>query len=236
MYCCKIILVIILSNLLLFFSAYAQTEIKLKPYTVQKGDNLSKIAQKHNTSASEIKKNNNLKNDNIAVGQVLLIAEGKANITKSTAQVFHTVQNGESLFGLARRYKVSADSIKAWNKMSNDMVKAGTRLLVNKAGFYGSSITTNPSLQMVSEKGMAAMVGTNSPSKKKLALHRTAAVGSHITVVNPSNGESVLVEVIGNEIDDERVVVKLSRAACQELGALSEIFNVVVHYPKPKNQ
>lgn len=89
---------------------------------------------------------------------------------------------------------------------------------------------------MISEKGMAAMVGTNTPSTKKMALHREAPVGSMITVANPSNGESVLVEVIGNEIDDERVVVKLSRSACKELGALSEIFNVVVHYAKPKDE
>jgi LysM repeat protein len=46
---------------------------KGKYYIVQKGDYLTKIAQKFNTSVSEIKKLNNLKSDTVYPGQKLLI-------------------------------------------------------------------------------------------------------------------------------------------------------------------
>ncbi len=46
---------------------------KERYYIVQKGDYLTKIAQKFNTSVSEIKKLNNLKSDTVYPGQKLLI-------------------------------------------------------------------------------------------------------------------------------------------------------------------
>ncbi|MCX7917755.1 MAG: LysM peptidoglycan-binding domain-containing protein [bacterium] len=46
---------------------------KGKYYIVQKGDHLSKIAEKFNTSINEIKKLNNLKTDTVYPGQKLLI-------------------------------------------------------------------------------------------------------------------------------------------------------------------
>ncbi|HOV22040.1 MAG TPA: LysM peptidoglycan-binding domain-containing protein [bacterium] len=45
----------------------------VKYYIVKKGDNLSEIARKHNTTISAIKKLNNLKNDTVYVGQKLKI-------------------------------------------------------------------------------------------------------------------------------------------------------------------
>jgi hypothetical protein len=44
-----------------------------KIYKVKKGDTLSEIAQKHNTSVTLLKKANKLKNDNIRIGQILKI-------------------------------------------------------------------------------------------------------------------------------------------------------------------
>ena len=48
-----------------------------KVYKVKSGDNLSKIALKHNTTTEYLKKLNNLKNDNIQINQVLIINELK---------------------------------------------------------------------------------------------------------------------------------------------------------------
>ncbi|MDE7154365.1 MAG: transglycosylase SLT domain-containing protein [Muribaculaceae bacterium] len=42
-------------------------------YTVRKGDNLGKIAARHNTTVAKLKKLNGLKNDNIQVGQKLRV-------------------------------------------------------------------------------------------------------------------------------------------------------------------
>ncbi len=43
-------------------------------YTVKKGDYLSKIAQKKNTTVAKIKQDNNLTSDNIKIGDTLTIS------------------------------------------------------------------------------------------------------------------------------------------------------------------
>ena len=42
-------------------------------YTVQKGDTLYSIANKFNTSINELKSINNLKTENLSIGQILVI-------------------------------------------------------------------------------------------------------------------------------------------------------------------
>ncbi len=50
-----------------------ETEEKYHHYIVKKGDNLSKIAQKYNTTVVAIMKENNLKSTNIHPGKQLVI-------------------------------------------------------------------------------------------------------------------------------------------------------------------
>ena len=53
-----------------------QTKKKIsepKVYKVKSGDNLSKIAQKHSMTVSQLQKLNNLKDDKIQIGQVLKV-------------------------------------------------------------------------------------------------------------------------------------------------------------------
>ena len=51
----------------------AKPKSKTVTHTVKSGENLYRIALKYNTTVDKIKKDNNLKNDNIAVGRKLVI-------------------------------------------------------------------------------------------------------------------------------------------------------------------
>ena len=51
----------------------AKPKSKTITHTVKSGENLYRIALKYNTTVDKIKKDNNLKNDNIAVGRKLVI-------------------------------------------------------------------------------------------------------------------------------------------------------------------
>lgn len=55
-----------------FGNDYISETAKFK-YIVKKGDNLYSIAKKYNTTVDSIKKNNNLTNNTLSVGQVLVI-------------------------------------------------------------------------------------------------------------------------------------------------------------------
>jgi peptidoglycan DL-endopeptidase LytE len=59
-------------------------------YVVAKGDNLSKIAKKYNTSVGQLKQWNNLKSDAINVGQKLVI-EQKVNVASSNKAIDHVI-------------------------------------------------------------------------------------------------------------------------------------------------
>jgi LysM repeat protein len=50
---------------------------------------------------------------------------------KEDLAFFHVVQVGETLFSIAKKYNVQVDGIKSLNKLPNDDIKVGTRLIVN---------------------------------------------------------------------------------------------------------
>ena len=102
-------------------------------YKVQKGDSLGKIAKRHNTTVSQIKALNNLKNDTIRIGQTLTLEKsGKAvSETKASAKTeaqksevagnfeVYKVQKGDTLGAIARKNKVSLSQIEKLNPSIN---------------------------------------------------------------------------------------------------------------------
>ncbi|MCS7018112.1 MAG: LysM peptidoglycan-binding domain-containing protein [Cytophagales bacterium] len=46
--------------------------------------------------------------------------------------VYHVVSKGETLFSIAKKYNVKVAQIKAWNKLKNDRVNAGARIIVSQ--------------------------------------------------------------------------------------------------------
>ncbi len=106
-------------------------------YVVQRGDFLSKIAQKHGVSVSAIKSANNLKSDTVKVGQKLTIPGAsvptKTLNTVETKTVTHVVKSGEYLGKIASRYKVSVASIKRENNLKSNTVRVGQKLKITVA-------------------------------------------------------------------------------------------------------
>jgi len=52
--------------------------------------------------------------------------------TQKTKPVYHTVNKGETLFKIHKKYKVSLANLKAWNGLKSDAVKVGQKLIVKK--------------------------------------------------------------------------------------------------------
>lgn len=55
----------------------------------------------------------------------------RPTIPTATTPLFHTVQSGETLYSIARKYKVSVPDIKRWNNLANTIIKKGQRLKVS---------------------------------------------------------------------------------------------------------
>ena len=129
-------------------------------YKVKNGDYLGKIASKHRVSVAKIKKWNKLKNDNIRVGQKLVIYRGgsgpstpepETNSSSSSAKVqtqtktpaktsaaaqtqcTYTVKSGDTFYSIAKNYPgVSAQNIMDHNGLSSSRLKPGMVIKIPK--------------------------------------------------------------------------------------------------------
>jgi LysM repeat protein len=88
------------------------------------------IAQRHRVSVAKIKKLNKLKNNEIRIGQVLLIAEKRVAPVRKV--ITHKVRSGETLSEIAQRYKTSSAAIRKRNKMSSSVIKVGQVLTISR--------------------------------------------------------------------------------------------------------
>lgn len=104
-----------------------------RDYVVVRGDSLSMIAQRHNVELSRLRAANNLRGDTIHVGQTLTIpGGGPMSIALSAAPVIseHTISRGETLSGIAQRYRVSLSSLRDANNLRNDTIRIGQVLII----------------------------------------------------------------------------------------------------------
>jgi membrane-bound lytic murein transglycosylase D len=108
-------------------------------YTVRKGDTLGAIAQRYRTSVDALFRLNGLKSRTmIYPGQVLRVpsrggaetAAAPAPAAKPGETVTYVVQNGDTLFQIAKNYKTTVEAIKAANGLASDILAVGQKLVI----------------------------------------------------------------------------------------------------------
>lgn len=131
-------------------------------YTVVKGDNLGKIAQKYQVSINDLRTWNNLKGDHIYVGQKLIIikkkkitvpvekpaVEEKLNVEEkpkttpeikpATSQssseewITYKVKSGDTVYGIASRFGISQETLIKNNGIKNNLIHPGQLLKIKR--------------------------------------------------------------------------------------------------------
>ena len=100
-------------------------------YIVKKGDSLYSIANKYNTTIDELKRINNLTSNILSIGQVLKLPSDKvSDIEKEENTINYTVQKGDSLYSIARKYSTTIDKIKDLNNLTTNLLSIGQVLLI----------------------------------------------------------------------------------------------------------
>ncbi|ESU30092.1 hypothetical protein G3A_23795, partial [Bacillus sp. 17376] len=97
-------------------SSVMAVNVSANTYVVQKGDNLSLIARKHNTTVSELKKLNNMASDIIYANQNLKVSASLSSFpapkvvkpvgTSTIKPVTYKVIKGDNLSKIASKYKI----------------------------------------------------------------------------------------------------------------------------------
>ena len=90
-------------------------------YIVKKGDTLYKIANMYGTTVDNLIALNNLKNNNLSIGQKLIVP---------SKNKIYIVQKGDSLWSIARKYDTTIDSIKRNNNLSTNVLQIGQKLKI----------------------------------------------------------------------------------------------------------
>ena len=134
-------------------------------YTVKSGDSLWSIANKYNTTVSNLKSLNNLSSDVLQIGQVLNVPSNSVSVGNT-----YTVKSGDSLWNIANRYGISVAELKSLNNLSGDVLQIGQVLNVPSsnnvyivksgdslwsiANRYGTSVSELKSLNNLSSNSL----------------------------------------------------------------------------------
>lgn len=111
-------------------------------HVVKQGESLYAIAKQYNTTIEAIVKQNGLSQSAIKIGQKLIlpsVASATLKVEQPIAQTgtavqarIHTVAKGESLYAIAKKYGISLQELKDWNKINETNIQPGQKLVVSK--------------------------------------------------------------------------------------------------------
>ncbi|HKJ49748.1 MAG TPA: LysM peptidoglycan-binding domain-containing protein, partial [Christiangramia sp.] len=122
---------------------YVETKDRIR-YRVRSGDYLGKIAEKYGVGVSSLRRWNNMRGNNIRIGQYLTIYPNKPvevvsnnSSSKSSSgsnQKLYTVKQGDSLWSISKKFPgVSVQNLRSWNDMNTNSLKPGMKLKVSKS-------------------------------------------------------------------------------------------------------
>ncbi len=256
-----------------------------KTHTVRQSETLYSISRQYNVPLTELRKWNNLTEDNLWVGQKLVVkvpGEGTTQVTQpatvvasaSTDRKTHKVVASQTLYSISRMYNVTTEEIKAWNNLGGNSLSIGQTLIVSAPGTVTTKTPESNSSMLppsgtasqvakdspaslpndvsnskplpvesteeieeagekIIQKGMAELVENTTDTKKYLALHREAPIGTIMQVRNEMNNQTVFVRIVGTippTGDNAKVILQISKKAFDRLGAVDSRFPVELSY------
>ncbi len=114
-----------------------QAKSRMKPWTqlppqrtwyrVRRGDCLSVIAHRFGTSVRQLKNLNDLSGSLIRVGQRLRVNK---DVTEVGEVKWYRVRRGDSLWSIAKRFRVSVQDLKMLNNLRSSLIRAGRMLMI----------------------------------------------------------------------------------------------------------
>jgi membrane-bound lytic murein transglycosylase D len=106
-------------------------------YVVAKGDNLTSIARNQGVTVQQLKEWNNLFDNTVKVGTQIIISnkslsDKNTSVAVETKTKEHTVQKGDNLVQIAKKYNTSVENLREWNSIQGNNIQLGATLIVAK--------------------------------------------------------------------------------------------------------
>lgn len=104
-------------------------------YTVQNGDYLYKIANMYGVTVDQLKAWNGLSSSLIQIGQKLVVVQPTSPAPTpspiSTANI-HIVKTGDTIYQIARKYGVTENQVRHWNRLTTHLIFPNDKLIVSQ--------------------------------------------------------------------------------------------------------
>lgn len=85
-------------------------------YEVEAGETLYSISRKYKVLIDDVKEANPELRQGLKAGQIIKIPYNKPEEVQGSKPKVHVVQQGETLYGISRKYGISMDDLKRWNE------------------------------------------------------------------------------------------------------------------------
>lgn len=212
-------------------------------YIVQRGDYLAKISKKYNVTINSIKRLNNLKDDNIRIGQKLKLP-GKLEVgeqkvpedafakdTKTTAKKpyaaytgatkEYVVKSGDTLGAIAYGNGINIRQLKELNGLTSDTLKVGQKLKIPAEKVVApKKVATTPVEKKAAEPEVKApAVAPVEPVVAPVETPAEAPVAAPVEEAAPVQTYTVQE---GDDLTDVSIRFGVSAAAVRELNNLGE--------------
>jgi LysM repeat protein len=178
-------------------------------YKVGPKEYLYSIARRFNTTVDEIRKLNNLRSDNLSIGQIIKIPQGETQAAMAVGAAASPVPAEPAATVTPEPEKVKIPT---------------SRLGLSERTERGVAVW---------------IADENLDGTKMLALHRTAPVGTVIKITNPMTERSTFVKVVGKFTENEStkdVIIVITKASADLLGVLDKRFQSTIDYGVPNNE
>ncbi len=197
-------------------------------YTVKPQETLYRISKNNNVSVDDLKKWNGLTTNNVTVNQRLIVGYGGETKAEKEVEKNEVPAKQTSLTENQTPKSVEVTEIKTPEVKKEK--EAG-----NDSSVTSKEVTTNTtSANKIIENGVVSWLGDGDLNQNKFyALHRTVPIGTIIKVTNRMNNNSVFVKVVGalpTTGDNENIILKITQAAAQRIGALDQKFQAELSY------
>lgn len=242
-------------------------------HIVQEGETLYRLARQYEVTTDDIKTWNALGTNPLRIGQSMVIYQPlpEKKMPDPERYVTHQVAEGETLYAIARAYQEPLVELMQRNELTTENIKLGQTLIIREKNPMPipnvnveptASTVSTPSRRIsrteaarqekeryerirreeeetiasykkVSNNGFASVIEGNLNTKKYLALHRTAPVGTILRVRNEMNDMNIFVRVVGKLPDtgvNNKLEIRLTQSAYDKLGGINERFPVEITY------
>lgn len=190
-------------------------------HTVKSGESLFLLAKMYGSSIEELVRWNGLTSNNIKVGQTLQV--GRAAATTAVAST-NSIAATTTTTPTTTTSEVEVKEVKS---------EPTVTVPATEPKQESTAPNTSGGFTNTKESGLAEVIPGTEANKKYLVLHRNAPVGSVIRIKNEENDLTIFARVVGvlpETGDNSKVLIKLSKAAFEQLKGVNTRFPVEILY------